>query len=113
MVACDTDAEPPDLAEKYAETVFGRLLREWKNAPLGEQEYYSASIENMFAESMEDTVYGQDMRKLDLADSDGVVLVEDCAGAGPQYFYADGSYTNGLQVWRKAFNPFVWCGARS
>ena len=29
------------------------------------------------------------MQKLDASDEDEVVLVEDCAGVGPQYFYAD------------------------
>ena len=53
------------------------------------------------------------MRKLDTSDEDGVVLVEDCDGAGPQYFYADGKYANGRQIWRKALNPFLWYGVKT
>lgn len=53
------------------------------------------------------------MRKLDASDEDEVVLVEDCTGTGPQYFYTDGQYANGQQIWRKAFNPFLWYGIKS
>ena len=113
IVVCDTDYDLDDMAAKYSETVFGEISEKWKDAPLGEFEEYSQSAEGLFAESIEDTIYDQNMRKLDASDEDEVVLVEDCAGAGPQYFYADGQYANGRQIWRKALNPFLWYGIKS
>lgn len=40
-MACDTDGDIDDIAEKYAETVFGEISEKWKDAPLGEFEEYS------------------------------------------------------------------------
>ena len=113
MVVCDTDGDLDDMAAEYAEAVFSEISDKWKDMPLGELEEYSESAEGLFAESIEDTIYGQNMRKLDASDEDGVVLVEDCDGAGPQYFYADGKYANGRQIWRKALNPFLWYGVKT
>ena len=112
MVVCDTDSDLDDMAAEYAEAVFSEMSDKWKDAPLGEFEEYNKPAEGLFAESIEDTIYDQNMRKLDASDEDRVVLVEDCAGVGPQYFYADGQYTNGRQIWRKALNPFLWYGVK-
>ena len=112
MVVCDTDGDLDDMAAEYAEAVFSEMSDKWKDAPLGEFEEYNKPAEGLFAESIEDTIYDQNIQKLDASDEDGVVLVEDCAGAGPQYFYADGKYANGRQIWRKALNPFLWYGVK-
>ena len=113
MVVCDTDGDLDDMAAEYAEAVFSEMSDKWKDAPLDESEEYSEPAEGLFAESVEDTVYDQNVRKLDASNENEVVLVEDCAGAGPQYFYADGQYANGRQIWRKALNPFLWYGVKT
>jgi len=108
-----TPDDPDDMSAKYAETVFREICGRWKDAPTGESDDYSEPAERIFAESLEDTAYRQDMSKLNLSDRYGVALVADCAGTGPQYFYTDGTYVNGAQIWRKAFNPFIWYGMKT
>lgn len=110
MFTQDYSMSTADIAKEYADKVFRRLAEEWKDAPTGEAEDYSEIAENLFAKGIEDTVYRQDMTKLDPSDADNVVLLEDCLGTGPQYFYFDGECVNGKQVWRKALNPFIWYG---
>ena len=65
-MACDTADDPADMSAKYAETVFGDMAGKWKDAPVGESDIYSEPAEKMFAESVDDTAYGQNMRKLDV-----------------------------------------------
>lgn len=73
-------------------------------------EEYSRPAETFFQESVEDTVYGQDLQKLDTQDRESVALVKECGEAGPQYFYTKNEYSNGYQIWYKALNPFLWYG---
>ena len=113
IAVCDIDGDLDDMAAKYAETVFGEMSDKWKDAPLGESEEYNELAEGLFTKSIEDTIYDQNMRKLDTSNKDEVVLVEDCIDAGPQYFYADSQYANGRQIWRKALNPFLWYGVKT
>lgn len=101
-----------DIAKKYVDTAFNGFVETWKDAPLGEAEDYNEIAEKAFSKSLDDTVYRQDMTKLDISDINNTVLLEDCLGTGPQYFYFSGKYANGNMIWRKALNPFIWYGVQ-
>lgn len=105
----DTD-DIKELVSKYSKNIFENISNSWKNYLVSNPEDYNEYLENMFSNDIENTVYDQNLNKLDLSNIENVILVEECDKYGPQYFYTKNEFVNGYQLWYKALNPFLWYG---